>query len=983
MLKSVSAKLLFIITLLIIFAPGVRAQVPSFKQVSGLQTKEIYDILIDRRGFLWIADDLGVSRYDGLNFTQFTNPQQISLAATGLTQDEQGRIWFNNFSGQIFYIENEEMVLLKDYDYKAEQTYPRITIFNHQLVATTNKGIFTANTSSLKSKYIKSGNSLTAATTSLAKVKDNVIAYGAGNWFRYKTDGSFHKIAVVGDDKIIKEDISTLSADTYHDTLYMSSNTSGTVRKLILEDDLLKVCAKLHYKSFINTISVSDDNQWVNTTTCSYSLKNGETLAGYNASNILKDGEGNQWISSVNRGLWANFKKSITPRIEINALDADDMVLSIKQYNNNLLLGTQNGRLLLYNPASKSILQQLTLPKSSGSVNNITAVGRDTFVIGSSVDTYKYSAKSNKATLINVVKSLKQADMAGDFLYIASAKGLFIIPTNNPEVAKREILKRFNGAIKYDEGRKAFFLDNRCRAVCYYPETQSLFVAFKDGLYVIDKKGINQFLYAKEPVFAASLCYANHKLYIGTINIGLLCIDKSVTKNISVDQGLLSTAIFKIRSINNKLWIIGSGPLQAVNPKTLTVFDRYGLPSREEAQVTDIAEINGIAYLTTLSGLFNFPIVESAQVNKSKSYLLSARAGKRLITDQNHGSLPFFQNNIQFKIGVPSYSSGKEIYIRYCLQTEVDTVWQNGDPGERTITFSSLTPGNYTFKAFAVNPKSGNSNDVISFSFKILPPWWRSLWFTVFVFVCISAMLSYILISYNINELNLKKAFVAQQESIKLERQRISSEIHDDIGSGLFAIQLFADLATKKRNDVAEIGQINEMVIGMADKIREIIWSTNAENDNLENLLYYIQFQVTRLFEYSGINFTSTIPDDIVTLTVSSQSRKNIFLIVKELAHNAIKHSKATDVDLTITIDDALLVFMLKDNGIGFNPAVKKMQAMGLENIKQRLAQLNGSLLVKNENGTLVIVKIPMRQISTAPVNFKRNIWRMGKNEGI
>jgi hypothetical protein len=72
---------------------------------SGSAHKELYDLHVDQKGYLWIAHGLGISRYDGLNFINYSHPSQINLRSTDIVEDRAGRIWFHNFSGQIFYIE--------------------------------------------------------------------------------------------------------------------------------------------------------------------------------------------------------------------------------------------------------------------------------------------------------------------------------------------------------------------------------------------------------------------------------------------------------------------------------------------------------------------------------------------------------------------------------------------------------------------------------------------------------------------------------------------------------------------------------------------------------------------------------------------------------------------------------------------------------------------------------------------------------------
>jgi signal transduction histidine kinase len=173
-----------------------------------------------------------------------------------------------------------------------------------------------------------------------------------------------------------------------------------------------------------------------------------------------------------------------------------------------------------------------------------------------------------------------------------------------------------------------------------------------------------------------------------------------------------------------------------------------------------------------------------------------------------------------------------------------------------------------------------------------------------------------------------------------------------------------------------ELSHLSRMILDISDKIREVIWTTNVENDNLENLLYYIQFNMERLFEHSIIAFRSEIPDDVVEMNVESQCRRNIYLIVKELGHNAIKHSKASQLTLTISVEDDMLVIVVKDNGIGFNSQNPEKAGMGLENIRLRIINLKGSFAIENYKGTVAIIRIPLSELSNNALKYRPNLWR-------
>jgi len=123
-------------------------------------------------------------------------------------------------------------------------------------------------------------------------------------------------------------------------------------------------------------------------------------------------------------------------------------------------------------------------------------------------------------------------------------------------------------------------------------------------------------------------------------------------------------------------------------------------------------------------------------------------------------------------------------------------------------------------------------------------------------------------------------------------------------------------------------------------------------------LLYYIQAQTTKPFLHSDIIFQANVPNDIPIVNITGEMRRNTYLIVKEIVHNAIKHSMARNISLKISVSNLSIDIVIKDNGIGFDPDKVKVNAMGLINVKLRIAKLNGILKIKNK--TEFIIKIPL-----------------------
>ncbi|GAK95132.1 hypothetical protein JCM19298_909 [Nonlabens ulvanivorans] len=90
----------------------------------GLPDKEFYGIAEDSKGFIWIAGNKGLTRFDGKNYKTYSHPKKRGLSVFEINVDQQDRIWCINISGQIFYVENDELILFKDLKKDLTECYP-------------------------------------------------------------------------------------------------------------------------------------------------------------------------------------------------------------------------------------------------------------------------------------------------------------------------------------------------------------------------------------------------------------------------------------------------------------------------------------------------------------------------------------------------------------------------------------------------------------------------------------------------------------------------------------------------------------------------------------------------------------------------------------------------------------------------------------------------------------------------------------------
>jgi signal transduction histidine kinase len=198
--------------------------------------------------------------------------------------------------------------------------------------------------------------------------------------------------------------------------------------------------------------------------------------------------------------------------------------------------------------------------------------------------------------------------------------------------------------------------------------------------------------------------------------------------------------------------------------------------------------------------------------------------------------------------------------------------------------------------------------------------------------------------------------YKAQQE----ERERISADMHDELGSGMTAIRLLSEIARNKmkENTPIEIEKISHSANDVLNKMNAIIWSMNIGNDTLDNLISYIRSYALEYFDNTPIQCKVNTPENIPNRELSGDKRRTIFLCVKETLNNAWKHSAATTVTIDIETHQGLLI-RIADNGKGIDMQHLRQFGNGLKNIGRRMESIGGTFTINNQSGTVTTLQLP------------------------
>jgi signal transduction histidine kinase len=188
------------------------------------------------------------------------------------------------------------------------------------------------------------------------------------------------------------------------------------------------------------------------------------------------------------------------------------------------------------------------------------------------------------------------------------------------------------------------------------------------------------------------------------------------------------------------------------------------------------------------------------------------------------------------------------------------------------------------------------------------------------------------------------------------ERDRISADMHDELGSGVTAIRLMSEIVKSKLNTQTfpEIDKISNSANELLNKMNTIIWTMKSSNDTLESMIAYIRAHATEYFDATPIRCSVRTPADIPAVEMTGEKRRNIFLAVKEALTNIIKHAQASEVDIRISTYNDCLVIEVADNGKGMDVANTRRFGNGLANMRRRMESIGGSLTFLQDNGTIL-----------------------------
>lgn len=939
----------------------------SFRQLSvkdGLSQNSVVSVTQDSTGYLWLATQDGLNKFDGNKFEVFSafflditkpnfshlgqvytdregnvisipiskKPQIYSKTDNGFIpfsnlddvstvfQDSKGNYWFGTYSSGLFKKEVQ-----------TKQTRPIIppenikTIFsisedkNGNIWITSQGKIISLNiNTSAVTAYIpdKNSNSIINYSKLLFDVNGNIWlgTYGNGLWFKDHNTSDFKLVNSINEDlKVLPNNLNILSMHIDKRSRLWIGTFGGGLYKINLSTlSLNHFEAKKHNPRAIH----------YNDILCIYEDYTGTLWFGTDGAGVSFYDEYLEKFNFINNNQ--------TPE-GINI----DLVRAIQVDNeNNVWIGTSGKGLSRYTPKTNT---WKTYVKSASELSSTRVVSlfiddEEDLWIGTQDGGLNILQKSG---VIRQYKQNTRTSLASETIW-----DIFKDTSSNIWLSTRDhgliLFDKRKGVLKTMDKSKGL-LSNNIR-VTIQGDKDLLWVGTEeDGVFLLNTKtetatNILEYFALKDTTKfkkIKSLYYdKNGLLWVGTNGDGLVVFDfKNKTfYNYTTKDGLPNNVIYAILpDSKNNLWLSSNRgitmiePPQDFNSKPIIVnYDNYdGLATEFNTGAYFKAKNNSL-YFGGLEGFYWF---NPTDINKNevipKTVITDFEVYNKNFSLTEKTELNYKQNTVSFTFSSLQFSLPKKNNYSYKLENH-DENWIDAK-NANNVRYTNLPSGNYTFLVKSSNYDGVWSQFPASFSFVILKPWYLSNWmFFAYAMLVISlSVLTYFYFKWRWKmTLNLKQE---KEESIRLKRldeykTKLYTNLAHEFRSPLTLISapikkqlLSSDLKLEVKNDLQFVERNTNQLLSLVDQLLELSklesgkLRLKVKQNDLGLYLKVITESFQFLAEQNGLKLTAKIPD----IKGAWFDADIIERIVNNLFSNAIKYtSRAGDISFTAEITD-------------------------------------------------------------------------------
>ncbi len=477
-------------------------------------------------------------------------------------------------------------------------------------------------------------------------------------------------------------------------------------------------------------------------------------------------------------------------------------------------------------------------------------------------------------------------------------------------------------------------------------------------------------------------------LWIGTLGGGLNRFDSKSGqfRRYSLRDGLPNLFIHGLLfDRRGRLWISSNGGLSVFDERLPEgeAFRTYkmsdGLQSNEFNAGAALKCRNGTLYFGGINGLTFFDpdslqdnpflppvaLTDFRIFNKSRRFSQSLPYIKEMFLSHKDTFFAFEFASLDFT--VPSRN-------QYAYKLEgFDSDWiQAGH--RRYAGYTNIPPGNYTFRVRASNNDGVWNEQGLAVKMTIVPAFWHRWWFrTLVLLAAVGLMLAVVL--YRIRLLrrqNAAQKYFSQRlvEAQEQERKRLAGELHDSLGQDLIIVNNMLQQNKLQWKDSlppeSVFDNLSQEILRILHRVRKL---SSELHPHLLERLGLVKAVETMARKMAASSQIETALDLHEPPSLPPETQLNLYRILQEILNNTVKHSRATQLSISMQIKNQRYHVTASDNGIGFDPHIlHEAHGLGFASIRHRVQSLNGEIRIRSRpgKGTRIELSIPLSHRNNA-----------------
>lgn len=425
------------------------------------------------------------------------------------------------------------------------------------------------------------------------------------------------------------------------------------------------------------------------------------------------------------------------------------------------------------------------------------------------------------------------------------------------------------------------------------------------------------------------------KIWFGTYGGGLNGLNKKTQKwdFITEDNGLCNNSIYGILPENDSIiWVSTNMGLSRINHYLKTCQNFFAEDGLQDNSFDEkgyfkngdklyFGGINGFTEINTR--LISAGSTAQKMFVYKIEYYEGAERKELYGLDWNRIILPSKTKLVTLHISSPEFpsSSQRKFYYRLSDGSNDDFIPVN-DINKIDINITGY--GNYHFDITSKNEFGKFNDQALEIQFYILPKWYQTWWFKSLIALALIAI-TYGLYRMRINQLR-------KEEKI---RNQLASDLHDDLGSTLNSIKVHSNLAQMEKDNPNHLVMVKQGAQDAINGVRDIIWVLDDKKDQLSDTFTRVAQFAEPLCQVSRIHYKAILEDETLSYKLGKEEKRNLYMIIKETINNSLKYAGCSQILLHASRSDKKLRIEISDNGKGFDVATTS-NGYGLRNIRNR-----------------------------------------------